>query len=339
MLRKILLVATLVAVASPLAAQEEAYVWSTNRPDGRAPRGVTGALILDEGQLDLSYRFEQLNSRGVWFQSDSLTVDETHDFYPVAPISMVAMTHHVGIGYALRPNLTLRAEASFSQRQREQLTDADVFYVTDSDALGDLELTALYSIYDQGAYRAHLQAGALVPTGKFRGTAPTPFSNGGEEALPYEMRAGGGTFALLPGLTALVQNETSSLGAQVKGALYVGKNSSDFSPGSRYEATAWAAFRLNESFSFSGRVEYQSWSGIQGADPLLDPLRDPGNDAYFLEGSRAYLPVGVNFLMPPEGRFAGHRVALEWVFPVHQRYDGLQLGADWGMTLGWEMTY
>jgi hypothetical protein len=265
-------------------------------------------------------------------------VDETLEFYPVAPLSLVEMTHYGSFAFGLLDGLTLRANISFSQRQREQLTEGGVFYVTDADGLGDLEVSALYSIYQRGAYRAHLQGGVIVPTGAFDVTAPTPFSAEEEEALPYDMRPGGGTFAFLPGATVLVQNETSSLGAQVKGAIYFGKNDSEFAPGSRYQATGWAALRANDYFSVSARVDYQAWSGIQGADPLLDPQRDPGNDAYFLEGSRLYMPVGVNFVMPEGERFGGHRIGLEMVFPVHQKYDGPQLGADWGLVVGWEMT-
>ena len=36
MVRKVLIVATLLTVASPLAAQDD-YVWTSKRPDGHAP--------------------------------------------------------------------------------------------------------------------------------------------------------------------------------------------------------------------------------------------------------------------------------------------------------------
>jgi len=71
MVRRSLIVAALLAVASPLAAQDE-YVWTLNRPDADAPLGVTGARTLEAGALEISYRFTQMNSQGVWRGSDSL---------------------------------------------------------------------------------------------------------------------------------------------------------------------------------------------------------------------------------------------------------------------------
>ena len=64
MVRKILIVTTLLTVASPLAAQEE-FVWTSKRPDGHAPIGMTGARTLEGGAVEFSYRFSQLNSKGV----------------------------------------------------------------------------------------------------------------------------------------------------------------------------------------------------------------------------------------------------------------------------------
>ena len=105
------------------------------------------------------------------------------------------------------------------------------------------------------------------------------------------------------------------------------------------EATGWAAYRINEYFSVSARVDWQNWGGVRGADPRLDPLFDPGNDGYFLEGERVDLPIGVNFLMPAGTRFEGHRLSLEAIFPVHHEYEGPQLGADWGIIVGWQLAF
>ncbi|MSR21874.1 MAG: hypothetical protein EXR91_13040 [Gemmatimonadetes bacterium] len=70
MVRRSLIAAALVAVSSPVAAQEEEYVWASGRPDSQAPIGVFGARTLDAGALELTYRFNQMNSRGVWFSTD-----------------------------------------------------------------------------------------------------------------------------------------------------------------------------------------------------------------------------------------------------------------------------
>jgi hypothetical protein len=338
MVRKILLIATLLAVGSPLVAQEEA-VWSSRRPDGQAPLGVVGARVLDQGEFQITYRFVKHNSKGVWEGTDSLFLFETLDFFTVAPLALENITHWVGVAVAATPDLTLTANMSFSQRRREHYTETGVvpYYAIDVDKIGDLEITGLYEVFREGTYRAHVQLGALIPTGSFDVTAETPFA--AEEPLPYDMRPGGGTFAVLPGFTVAAQNEFGTVGAQVRGAMFLGTNSEEYAPGDRFEATGWASYRANDYFSFSGRVHYETWRGIEGRDQRLDRFRDPGNEAEFLRGERVYMPLGVNFYLPEGSRFAGHRLALEWLFPVHQEYDWPQLGADWGVTVGWQAVF
>ncbi len=280
-----------------------------------------------------------MDSKGVWFQNDSLTVDQTLDSYPVAPLSLANMTHEVTIAYGFSENLTLVGDIGYSQRRREQLTEGGLFYVTDANDLGDLRVTALYKAFEEGPYRAHLQVGALIPTGTSDVQAETPFSTPGKEALPYDMRPGAGTFGVEPGMTIEAQNEFGTVGVQFTGLLRFGTNSLDYGLGNQYEGNAWAAYRMNKFFSISARAHYLKWGGIDGADPALDMSRDPGNDAYFLAGERLDVPVGINLYLPEGSRFAGHRLALEFIFPAHQQYDGPQLGASWGIVAGWQVVF
>ena len=338
MVRKSLFVAAFFAVALPLSAQEE-WTWTADRPDGHAPLGVVTDRVLEIGKVEFAYRFSQLDFRGVWFGEDSLTTDETLEFYEVAPLSLTNQNHNFTVSVGATEHLTFMASMDYSMRSREQFTDGGVFYVTEADELGDLSLTGLYSIFDEGAYRAHIQLGALVPTGQDDVRRETPFSSPDEEALPYDMRPGGGTFALLPGISAQVQNEFGTVGAQVRGSIPFGTNNRDFTPGSTVHATGWAAYKINDFFSASARFSYQKWSGITGGDPDLDPARDPGNDAFFLEGSRLDIPVGVNVYLPEGTRFAGHRLSIEAIFPASHDYDGPQLGLVSGVMVGWQIVF
>lgn len=338
MVRKSLIAVALLSVAAPAAAQED-WSWTSSRPDGHAPVGVVGDRLLSLGSVEFGYRFSNLNSQGVWFGTDSLTLDETLEFYDVAPLALTNQTHSFTVSMGATESLTFIASMDYSSRSREQLSNSGVFYVTEADELGDLSLTGLYSIYDEGAYRAHVQLGALVPTGSDDVRRETPFSSPDVEGLPYDMRPGGGTFAVLPGISAQVQNEVGTVGAQVRGTLPVGTNDRDYSLGNQVYATGWAAYKLNEYFSISARFQYQKWSGINGQDPDLDPIQDPGNDAFFLEGERLDLPVGINLYMPEGSSLEGHRLSLEAIFPTHHEYQGPQLALDWGLMLGWQVVF
>ena len=338
MLRKILIVATLLTVASPLAAQDD-YVWTSKRPDGHAPIGVKGARTLELGSLEFSYRFSQLNSKGVWLDGDSIPLKTTLKFYDQAPLTLTNQTHSFSVSYGVTQELTIIADVDYSSRQREQQTTGGVFYVTESQNLGDVTVSGLYSFLDVDAYRAHIQMGARIPTGQIEIFAETPFSSPNVQGMPYDMRPGAGTYALLPGMTVQTQNEVATVGGQITGMIPVGTNDRDYSLGNSFKASGWAAFMLTEYMSVSARIQWQNWGGIEGGDPDLDPDQDPGNDGFFLEGERVDLPVGVNFYLPEGSRFAGHRLSIEAIFPISHEYAGPQFGLDWGLVIGWQVVF
>lgn len=343
MVRKSLLVVMLLAIASPLAAQDE-LVWSSRRPDAQAPFGVKGGQLLGKGEFQLSYRFSQMASKGVWFDGDSLALETALQFYHWAPRNLTTMEHTVEIAFAPTSDLTLLARMGYQQRERKQYSDDGVLSVASADDLGDLEITGLYGVFHDGPYRAHLQLGATIPTGPTEARAPDG------SALAYDMRAGSGTFAITPGLTLATQNDAGSVGAQVLGTFHLGTNDIGFAQGDRFEFNVWGAYRANRFFSVSGRLAYQNWKRIDGSDPELDALTntwltdydkgyDPGFEGYFLGGSRLDIPVGINLYMPDDSPLAGHRLSLEYIFPVSQKYDGPQLGADWGLVAGWQVVF
>jgi len=334
MVRRSLIVAALVVIATPLTAQDE-WTWTSERPDGAAPIGVSGDRTLAQSEVHLTYRLAQFNSRGVWFVNDSLPLATTLQLYSVAPLTLSRQTHSVTVAAGVTPDLTLMASAEFSIFEREHITDAGIFYLTGAEDFGDISVNALYSILNQGGTRAHLQMGLLLPTGPTGARVDTPF--GADQVQPYDMRAGGGTFALTPGATVQNQNEMGTVGAQFTARINVGTGGRDYTLGDLYRADGWAALHINANFSVSGGLRYRSWGNVDGFDPELNPAQDPGNDGLFMAGQRLDLPLGVNLFMPEGTVLAGHRVFAEATYTLHHDYEGPQLGLDWGLTLGYQV--
>lgn len=339
MVRRSLFVAALLAVATPLAAQqeEEQYMWSAARPDAEAPIGVFGARTLSMGEMQVSYQFTQMNSMGVWTANDSLPLVTALQLYPVAPLTHSQQTHKATFSWGLTDRLTLIGTAEFSFLEREQITNTGVLFITRVEELGDITASALYEVHHEGPYRMNVSFGTVLPVGKSRTYAVTPFSGGAEEALPYDMRPGGGAFAIMPGIAGQVQNEVGSVGATFRARIHLGEGVTDFTPGDRYEANGWAAYRFNDALSLSGGLRWQMWGRLEGADPQLDVTRDPGQDPVIglAGGQRLDMPIGINFLMPEGSPVAGHRLYAEAVYALHHDYEGLRLGLDWGINLGW----
>ena len=334
MVRRSLIVTVLAAVSSPLAAQEE-FVWTSDRPDADAPLGVVGARTLDLGEFEIGYRFSQFNSQGLWFMTDSIPLADRDTLgYAVLPRSLSQQTHTATFAWGLLDRVTLIGTAEFSIFEREQ-SSSDAFFITRVEALGDVTAAALFDVYRQGPYRGNISLGAVIPTGKSRTYADTPF--GENEAQPYDARPGGGALGVTPGASFQVQNEFGSLGGQFRARINVSEGSAEWTPGDRYEANGWAAYKLNGALSVSAGIRWAMWGRIEGGDPLLDSERDPGNDPVYgmAGGQRADMPLGVNLLMPEGSPLAGHRFALEAVYAMHHDYEGVRLGLDWGINIGW----
>lgn len=335
MVRRSLIVAVLMTASSPLAAQDE-WVWTGDRADGDAPVGVFASKTLELGVMEVGYRFSQTNSRGVWFANDSLPLATTLQLYSVAPLSLSEQTHSAYWAWGLLPGLTLVGTADFSVFEREQLTDTGILYITRTEELGDVTGTAIYEVYQSGPYRGNISMGLLIPTGKARTWGTTPFGAG--QALPYDQRPGAGAFALMPGAAFQAQNEAGSVGATFRAHIFMDVRAPDidWTPGDRYEANGWAAYRISDALSVSGGVRWSMWARIEGADPFLNPVLDPGNDPVtgLAGGQRVDMPIGFNFRMPG-GPLSGHRFQLESVYTLHHDYEGVRLGQDWAIQLGW----
>ena len=135
MVRKSLIVAALLAVSSPLAAQEE-WVWTPDRPDGAAPLGVFGTRTLSQGEIQLTYQWIQRNSQGVWFGKDSLDLATTLQLYEVAPLHLSDKRHSLQLSYGVSDDLTVNVRGEFSVMERNQLRNDGVFYIMNANALG-----------------------------------------------------------------------------------------------------------------------------------------------------------------------------------------------------------
>ncbi|MSP63223.1 MAG: hypothetical protein EXR72_23360 [Myxococcales bacterium] len=87
--------------------------------------------------------------------------------------------------------------------------------------------------------------------------------------------------------------------------------------------------------SMSGGLRASDSQAIQGADPDLETLRDPGDLGLAFANERIELPLGVN-LRIPGGPLGGKRLSLEGIWTVHEETDGPVLANDWGFRVGFQ---
>jgi len=346
MVRRSLIAAAFFLAAAPLAAQSQnpmsgptEYQWSSDRPDANGPMGVFGSRTMEEGEIEVSYRYYQTNWQGLYFRTDSVGLVDALNLYDDVPISRRDVRHELRLSWGLSQNLTLMARGNFAVMERETFSNGAPIR-NSVEELGDVEVGALYNVYASGPYRMQVEAGAVIPTGASRTYADTTRAQTGTNVtLPYDMRPGGGTFGMILGIGGTAQNEFGSLGAQFRLRSHFGENDAGFKKGDNYEASGWAAYNLTDAFSMSSGIRWEKYRNIQGMDPTLNFFGDPHNASEVLSGQRAHLPIGVNFMMPQGNRFAGHRISAEAVYTLHHDMGAPQLGMDWGFNFGYTIGF
>jgi hypothetical protein len=331
------------ALARPLPAQvPKGIQWSMDRPDGHAPISITDDRTLSAGQFELGVKYINYRFKGQGAGTDSVSVNQVLTFFPVAPTLMTTRGVEANFMVGLTDHLTISASGTFVQKKMDYLGgiegEPNVLLYYQTEALGpqDVRVAALFNILEWEGMRIHLHGGVSIPVGSIDSQDEVPGS-ASETQLPYEQQLGSGTFDVIPGVTASVQNEVASLGFQFKSEIRIGENDRGWALGDLYQFATWAGYRVNDWVSASAGLTYARWGNVEGFDPDLDPFQDPANSTLAQAGWRVELPVGVNFVLP-DGPFGGHRFGLQFLMPIHQNLDGPQLMHDWSLVLGWQKT-
>ncbi|ADE15668.1 conserved hypothetical protein [Nitrosococcus halophilus Nc 4] len=211
--------------------------------------------------------------------------------------------------------------------------------------LGDTRLFALVKLLDSPRHHLHLGLGISAPTGdvdiKVEGMEINENSPdfGKPLFLHYGMQLGSGTWDFLPNLTYTGGLERWSWGGQLSGTLRLeSENSSGFSFGDIFQATAWGGYSLFNWLSASVRGIYTIQGGINGQfngpTPNSAPVDFPDN-----YGGRFWdVGFGLN-ASTLGGGLKGNRLSFEWIQPVRDDVNGFQLEREGTLFVTWDLAF
>jgi len=326
-----------VGLHRPLSAQLRAETFSFDRPDAHGPAGMRGDHLLQKGEFEFGYRFENRDRDGLRDGSEEVATELVLRDFAFAPVTRRGLEHTAEIRYGISDGLTLQVEVPYLSLESGHLVNGDGPFSTEVSGLGDVRVSGLASVYTKANTRAHLTLGASIPTGAIDNMGVTPAAPAGT-VLPYEMQLGTGSFDLLPSATVLVQNPQGSVGAQLGGRLHLGDNDRGYRLGDRIRATAWLGPRINDVLSLSFRILYENFDGISGVDSGIDGVSDPTGSPENHGGEFVEIPVGLNLFLT-DGPFAGHRLNAELSMPVHQDYNGVQPNRNFRLLVTWRKSF
>jgi hypothetical protein len=267
-----------------------------------------------------------------------------------SPLNMVTQGGEVDVAFGLTDDLTLTGRGTWSHKLMQNgILDPDeagFYYIGETVALGqgDVKVSALYKILESKGLRFHVHAGISIPLGSsdLYDVTVDPDDPGEDWVtvyLPYKQQMGSGSFEFLPGFTTSIQNEKASLGIQWKSAIPLHQNDQNWALGDTHTANIWGAYVASDWVSVSLGLKFLRWGNIEGWNATVDPdvTEAYNNPAYEIAqaGWRVDVPFGVNFILP-EGFFEGDRIAFEFLIPIDQNLEYLQLRHNWTLHVGFQ---
>ncbi len=303
------------------------------------PIGVMGAHSHHEDGWMLSYRFMRMEMDGN--RDGTNSVSSPLPGFMVSPLKMTMDMHMLGGMYGVSDKLTLMIMLPILDISMDHRVNMNrVEFTTEADGIGDIKISGVYDLINDGKQSLLLNMALSVPTGSIDEKDIIPASMGLEVQLPYPMQLGSGTYDLFPGITWLKSIDGSQLGVQARATLRLGDNGNGYTLGDRYMLTSWYSHEVTRVFSSSVRIAAETWDNIDGIDDKLNPMAPvmvPTARTDLRAGTRVDLLVGVSW--DTGGHLTGHRFAAEVGAPIHQDLDGPQLETDLIFTLGWQGSF
>lgn len=304
-----------------------------------SPVGVMGGSMGMKRKWMVSYRLMHSEWNGNRAGRRKISPQQAQAGFGVnlVPADMNVNMHTFGVMYTPIKKLTLMIAAPYITKWMGVQMLAPGGAVTrefsmTTKGLGDVRAGALIELYRDGVHRLHLNAGLSAPTGSIDRHDTTPASLSAK--LPYIMQIGSGTWDLLPGLTYSGRKDVLGWGGQYAATLRLGENSNNYTRGDRHHWNLWASYAWRSWIQTSVRLMGSHWGAIEGSDPDLNPMMVQTANPRNYGGDRIEGALGVDVAVP-SGWLKGERFAFEFVAPLHQDLNGLQMDLDLRVLGGW----
>jgi Protein of unknown function (DUF3570) len=190
--------------------------------------------------------------------------------------------------------------------------------------VGDTRFGALIRLFDRD--RHHIQLGLVTsaPTGdtsvRFRR------DHGIERGfLHYDMQLGSGTWDFLPSLSYLGSSGRFRFGGQAAGIVRMEREGpTGYALGDEIQLSGWGGIELTDWLATTLRAIYTGQGRIHGRFDRPSTVRTPGDLPANAGGQLFDLGIGLEVSVP-RGSFEGMQLAVEWLQPLAENWNGYQL--------------
>lgn len=201
-------------------------------------------------------------------------------------------------------------------------------------AVGDTVMAALIRLADRPGHHLHMGLGVSAPSGRVGLKLRRRLRKDGG-LTHFDMMLGSGTWDFLPSLTYTGDAGRWYWGGQLSGTVRMeDRNESGYRLGNVFQSTVWGGVNLTKWLSASVRGAYMQYGKVHGDynsfNDRVGPMDYPDN----LGGRFWDAGFGLNVSIP-KGRFAGNQIAVEWLQPLHDDYNGYQQKRTGALHANW----
>ncbi|MDQ6982453.1 MAG: transporter [Mariprofundus sp.] len=250
--------------------------------------------------------------------------------YMMAPTSMTMDMHMLMGMYSQANNLSWMVMLNYLDNEMNMLAMNGSRPVMNASGIGDVQIGAMYKVYDNGPSQLLANIGVSLPTGSINKT-----NNQG--ILPYAMQLGSGTFDLIPSLTYQGSYDVWSWGLQASYVFRLNENSQNYALGNRADGQLWVKATPLKNTSITGRASLSHWGNISGSASAITMMQrnmSPTFDTRNSGGDRLDLSIGLSQLFD-----SGHMLGFEYGIPVQQNLDGLQMKVKQVYSVSWQYMF
>ncbi|MCB9908388.1 MAG: transporter [Planctomycetes bacterium] len=306
------------------------------RGSSHAPIGVPLTQQVATGEFGLVLRAVRNQYDGMRDGRDDLSSAQIFGLgYTVAPTKRTDDWVELEAYYGLNERWDLYLVLPYAGHELDYDQSLGGTGNVETTGLGDLQLGGIFRSYDVDGTRVSYLAGVSIPTGSI--DQRDTYAGVGNAKLPYDLQLGSGTLDLLPGVLIESRWNRVLVGARASGRIHLqSENDEDWFRSNSMRLDVWAGARLLGDLTGTVRVQGDWWGDFHGADPDLDPARNPGEDALRQGGDRVNVYGGLSYEWSEKHT---NRLELEVGAPVEEWLDGPQLSQELSLLVGWRVNF
>ena len=161
----------------------------------------------------------------------------------------------------------------------------------------------------------------------------TPMNTNTSITLPYGMQPSDKALRLLAGVTNVTKINSFVLGNQILFRKSIEEENWNF--GDEFEYNLWFQGSFNDNISYSLRLNYSDTDTIDGKDKnIMAPVQTA--NPYNYGGEILNLGLGLNFITNFLPGKHSDRLAIEFILPIDQNKNGLQMKNEAKFIVGFQ---